>query len=433
MIVQRWIASAAVLGLLIVGMPPALAQERIVDPPSADALVAATNAMLQPADLAAPALTGWPRSDRRFSTGYFNPPGGQDPLPVCVSGPGYRTVSIPRDGAIGFLASFGDVSQYEYEYASASAAAKAWKRVSSDVRTRCTTSFTEEGVRTVNTARRIPGVPGGPKGWAVSTSGNLHAFTAVHLIDDTIQMVSLQGGQRAVPSTTRAALGALATSLADRWSDRDALPITQDVTVTKAERVMVQPQDVPEALPLASAADGGWSSFQGSTPASGPDVFCRGQATLPVGSETFRTVLFSGGDVLGVVGKGFVTQQVDVYASPELAQAAWQEVVAAVGTCRQNVAGPIPSRKPFERLTNGTSTVTVNGVPGVWSTSLSTLPDIDRGYTNGSYSVYLLAGDSIQEVTYGVTRRGITNVTVDQSAVDSLARILADRWVGYPG
>lgn len=408
--------------------PGALAAERIVDPPSSTALVAATNAMLRPADVAAPLMVGVPRADRQFSTGYFNPPGGQDPLPVCVSGPGYRTVSIPRSDAIGYLARYGPVNQYEYQYPSAKRASAAWEQLSKQISSKCNGSYTEEGEKTTNTAKRMSGVPGGPRGWSVTNTGRYEAISNVHLIGDTIQLVAYVGGEKAVPARASSAFSTLATTLADRWAERDSLPVTQDATLTQAETDMVQPADVPTGLSLATAADGGWSSFQNYQPAVGPDVFCRGDAKLPKGAQTFQSVLFSGGDVLGVIGKGWVAQKVEVYATPELAQEAWAKVTAAVSKCTLNAAKPIPAKKEFRRLINGVSTVSVNGVPAVWVSGLDTY-DFDKGYTNGTYSVYLLAGDSIQEVTYGLTRKGVGEVAIDQAAVDSMAQALADRWV----
>lgn len=422
------VATSALLAVAI-GASPALAAERIAEPPSAGALVAATNAMLRPADLAAPLMVGVPRADRSFSTGYFNPPGGQDPLPVCVSGPGYRTVSIPRDDAIGYLARYGRVNQYEYQYPSAERATAAWNQLSKQVSAKCNGSFTESGVRTANSAKRIAGVPGGPRGWAVANSGNINGFAAVHLIGDTIQLVAYEGGQSAVPAKSRTAMSALATTLADRWATRDSLPVTQDATLTKAETDMVQPADVPTGLSLATAAEGGWSSFQSYQPAIGPEVFCRGDAQLPKGAQTFQSVLFSGGDVLGVTDKGWVSQQVEVYASTALAQVAWSKVTAAVARCTQNATKPIPAKKEFTRLTNGVSSATVGGVPAVWINRLDTYPDLDPGYSNGSYNVYVLAGDSIQQVTYGLTQKGVGAVAIDTGAVETMAQDLAERWV----
>jgi hypothetical protein len=432
---MRRMTTALAGAMLIVSAAaaPALAQERIVPPPSAEALVAATNAMLRPADLSGALLVGLPRSDRRFTTGFFNPPGGQDPMPVCVSGPSYQTVSIPRDDAIGYLASYGRIQQYEYQYPSAAAASNVWKQLSAQVASGCRTTFTENGVTTANASARIPGVPGGQRGWAVSNSGNLNAFSAVHLIGDTIQLVSYDSGERAVPSKARAAMGALATRLAGRWAERTQLSVTQDETLTQAERTMVQPSDVPATLPMATAADGGWSSFQSSVPATGPNVYCRSQAKLPQGSATFTSVLFSGGDVLGITGKGNVMQQVEVYASADAARAVWQSVTAAVAKCSKNPTGAIPTKKVFNRSSNGTSSVAMGDVPGVWTSTLDTFPGIDKGFTNAAYSVYLLAGDSIQQVMYGITEKGITDVTVDRAAVDAMAKSLADRWVSFTG
>lgn len=424
--------AASLVGLsvaVVLVAPSAHAQERIAEPPSADALVAATNAMMQPADLPAALTSGMSKSDRRFTTGFFNPPGGQDPLPVCVSGPSYRTVSIPRDDAIGYLASYGGVYQYEYQYPSAEAAAAVWAKVGKQISTKCNGSFTEGDVRTTNTARRIPGMPGGAQGWGVNNSGNLNGYSAVHLIGDTVQLVSFMGGNRAVPAKARAAMPRLAATLADRWTNRSTLPLTQNATITKAEQTMVQPSDAPASLPVATGADGGWSSFRASQPASGPDVFCRGEAKIPAGAFTFQSVFGSGGDVLGIVGKGDVVQQVDAYASTDSAAAAWAKVTAATAKCNKTTPGSITGKKTYEANTNGVSSVSMNGVPGVWTNTLMTYPDIDKGYTVANYSLYLLVGDSIQEFTYGLTVKGLQQITIDRAAVDAMAQTVANRWL----
>lgn len=413
---------------------PAAATETNAEPPSPQALTAATNAMLRPADLAAPFPASQAKSDRIFSTGYFNPPGGQDPLPVCVYGPGYTTVSIPRDNAIGYMASYGGVTQYEYEYPSPAMAAKVWAKLSKQVVAECNSTTTYDGGgTTVSVARRIPGVPGGAQGWSVARSGSMNSVTTVHLVGDSIQLVAYLGSGKGIPAKARVALPRLATSLADRWADRDQLSLTQDATLTKAEATMVQPADVVAPLSLATGADGAWSSFQGSQPGNGPTVPCRARANLPTGAATFTTVLGSGGDVLGITGKGSVVQRVETYASTELAAQAWQKVSAAVAKCSTKPSGSITGKKPYEAAANGTSTVTVNGVPGVWTNGTETFPDFDKGFTNGSYSVYLLVGDSIQQTTYLMTVQGLKQVDIDANAVGSLAQKLADRWLGYTG
>lgn len=413
---------------------PAAAAERIAEPPSAQALTTATNAMLRPVDLTAPLLVGVTKSDRTFSTGFFNPPGGQDPLPVCVTGPGYTTVSIPRDNAIGYMASYGAVTQYEYEYPSAAVAAKVWTKLSKQVAAKCNSTITyDDGGSTTSVARRIPGSTDGGQGWSVASSGDMNTMTAVHLVGDTVQLVAYLGNSKPIPAQARAALPRLASSLADRWAGRDDLAITQDAAVTKAEATMVQPADVVAPLSLATGADGGWSSFQGYQPGNGPDIFCQAQAKLPKGSATFTTVLGSGGDVLGITGKGAVVQQVEAYASAELATQAWQKVTAAVAKCSTKPTGPITGKKPYEATTNGASSVTVNGVAGVSTSTTETFPSFNKGFTNGSYSVYLLVGDSIQEVSYLMTVKGLKQVSIDGGAVDSLAQTLANRWLAYAG
>jgi hypothetical protein len=47
--------------------------------------------------------------------------------------------------------------------------------------------------------------------------------------------------------------------------------------------------------------------------------------------------------------------------------------------------------------------------------------------------VSLLVGDSIQQVTYSLTRKGVGEVSVDRAAVEALASSLAQRWIAYAG
>ena len=431
---RRTITAIAGAALLAgVSVAPAMAQERIAQPPSSDALVAATNAMLRPADVPAAVRKALKGASRFFDTGFFNPPGGQDPLPICVSGPNYTTVTLSRDNAIGYMASYGGVVQYEYRYPSAAAAQKAWRAVSEQVAQGCTTTFTEGDQQTRNTARRIPGVPGGERGWQVTSFGSQNSFSSVQLIDDTIQQVSVVDGKRPVTPRVQRAMAGLASELADRWAARSGATLVQDPTLTKAERTMVQPADVPAALTMATAADGGWSSFQAAVPGMGPQVSCNARAELPAGVATFSTVLFSGGDVLGITGKGNVMQEIEQYASADAAKAAWQALAAEAAKCTRDVNATLSRKTAVNRSTNGVSDVVIDGVPGVWVTTLETYPDLGKGYSNGSYTLHLLVGDTIQQVTYGVTQKGIRDVPVDTAAVDELGRTLAGRWLAYTG
>jgi len=431
---RRTITAIAGAALLAgVSVAPAMAQERIAQPPSSDALVAATNAMLRPADVPAAVRKALKGASRFFDTGFFNPPGGQDPLPICVSGPNYTTVTLSRDNAIGYMASYGGVVQYEYRYPSAAAAQKAWRVVSEQVAQGCTTTFTEGDQQTRNTARRIPGVPGGERGWQVTSFGSQNSFSSVQLIDDTIQQVSVVDGKRPVTPRVQRAMAGLASKLADRWAARSGATLVQDPTLTQAERTMVQPADVPAALTMATAADGGWSSFQGAVPGMGPQVSCNARAELPAGVATFSTVLFSGGDVLGITGKGNVMQEIEQYASADAAKAAWQALAAEAAKCTRDVNATLSRKTPVNRSTNGVSDVVIDGVSGVWVTTLETYPDLGKGYSNGSYTLHLLVGDTIQQVTYGVTQKGIRDVPVDTAAVDELGRALSARWLAYTG
>jgi hypothetical protein len=419
------LASAA-LGVSVL-TPPAVAQQRFAPPPSAQQLVAASNAMLQPNEVSGPLLAGTTSSDRLFSTGFNNPPGGQDPLPVCVSGRSNTTVSIPDAMATGFFTSDGRVSQVAYTYPGTTAANRAWKRLSANIASQCNGSFTEGGTRVTATAQRIPGLPQGQRGWGVRSTGNLNAYSTVHLVGDSIQMVSFLADRPAALTRARAPMNQLAATLAGRWVNRATLPLTQNPVITRAESSMVQTSDIPSGLRVAKPAQGAWSGLSASLPGNALDIFCARRTTLPTPPQSFFSILGASGDVFGLPSGGSVTQQLQVFSSPQDAQQAWQQATRAVQGCSQNPTGPIPTKEDFTRSTNGTANATVDGVQGVSLRQLQTYPSNNRSVN--SYSVYLLAGEAVQVVTYSVTVRGSRQAPINQSAVDTLAQQLADRWV----
>ena len=88
--------------------------------------------------------------------------------------------------------------------------------------------------------------------------------------------------------------------------------------------------------------------------------------------------------------------------------------------CTEGGSGPLSQTKPESRQTSGTSALTFQGTPGVWSRELDTYPDTGtctndagrkvacEGFTAKDYMISLLVGNAIQTVTYYTTVDGIT-------------------------
>ncbi len=211
-----------------------------------------------------------------------------------------------------------------------------------------------------------------------------------------------------------------------RLAGAAALALTQDPLLTSAQRAMITPADVPASLPYTLPADGGWSTFQSYEPGNGPWV-C-GDSTLPKGTASFEA---------GFGGQGGVTaepgawdQRVEAYATADAARKAWRKLTAAVLDCTDGGSGPLSQKKQESRQASGTSALTFEGTPGVWSRELDTYPDTGSpGFSSKNYMISLLVGNAIQTVTYYTTVDGITDMPLDQAAVNAVAEQLAQRWV----
>ena len=222
-----------------------------------------------------------------------------------------------------------------------------------------------------------------------------------------------------------------------RLAGASALPLTQDPLLTTAQRAMITPADAPASLPYTLPAKGGWSTFQSYEPGNGPWV-CGG-STLPAGTASFES---------GFGGQGGITaepgawdQRVEVYATAAAARKAWRKLTAAVLDCTEGGSGPLSQTKQQSRRSSGTSALTFQGTPGVWSRELDTYPDTGtctndagrkvacEGFTAKDYMISLLVGNAIQTVTYYKTVDGIRDMPLDQAAVNAVAEQLAQRWV----
>lgn len=240
-------------------------------------------------------------------------------------------------------------------------------------------------------------------------------------------MLSYVGEDKVVAPRVRPAINRLAGELAGRWVTRSELATTQNPAVTRAESSMLQQSDVPTGLTVATPAQGGWSSFFSYLPGNDFDLFCQRRTTFDPAAQSFGSVIGGTGDVFGFVGRGNIYQQLQVFASAAEAQQVWQRLNGAVRGCSQNPTGSVPKNEDFSRFTNGSTPDPINGTPAVWTRQLQTY--VSENLSVNTYTVYALAENAIQILTYSVTNRGLRQVPINQPAVNGLAQQLADRWV----
>jgi hypothetical protein len=417
------------LGLLLVtlsalvavgGTAAHAATPPVAPPPPPAELTTATNAMLGfdlPAALA-------PAADSDVQIGYINPPGGQDPLPVCVYGPRNRTVSVPSTLAIGYGATNGYVGQSVYEYPSRAAADRAWKTLDAAIGAHCSGTWTDDNGTWTVSRTALPASGAAGRGWsATTTSPGSVIHVAVAPVGDAIQVVSYVRQSTPLGARVPAAIASLSGRLADRWAARATLPNTQGPLLTGATQSMLTEADVPAALPVTAPADGGWSSFDGTTPGNGP-WSCAPTAKVPAGSWSFLTSLGGTGDILSEPGS--LLQAVEVYQSDDAATAAWAKLRRTVLACADSSGGTLASGNSISRTTTGESALVVDGTAGVWSRQFSTEPSIPLSAK--TYSIHLLSGNAIQTVTYYTTVMELQQIPLDQLAVNTLAEQLLQRW-----
>jgi hypothetical protein len=401
-------------------------------PPSSQTLVTTTNAMMQPSDVPAPLL-----SKDAWSVSYTNPPGGQDPTPVCIYGP-VGSVNLSQRGATGYHAGTFDLDQQVYRYASTERARAAWSDVDAKVRAKCRGSWTEEGRTTTLTTGRLDSTVGGPAGWWIRSdvSGGTGSYVTVMPVGDSIQTLRLLSDTTAVSAPSRRAMNRLAVRLAARFAAPSTLPLSQDPLLTTAQRTMLAPADVPAALPYTLPADGGWSSFDSDAPGESPWV-CGGDA-VPAGVASFDVELGGWGDVAAVPGS--VRQELQVYSSEAAAQAAWGTLRSVALGCTAGSGRPLSQTTSQTRQEAGTSSLAFGGTAGIWTREIDTYPASGtcrnnsgrsvqcEGFSTRSYVIHLLVGTAIQSVTYYLSVDGIRIPPLDQLPVNVLAESLAQRW-----
>lgn len=428
--------AAALVATLALATPSGAAQPSpVLPPPTADVFVTTTNAMMRPGDVPASL-----RPKGAWSVGYQSPPGGQDPFPVCVYGPN-AAVMLPMQNAIAYQAGAYGFSQIVYDYTSTSTAQAAWSTVSRQVPAKCTGQYTLDTTTTTLSSGRLAASAGSPAGWwiraDVSGGDGYGTYLTIRPVGDAIQMVYLYNDDFTPTRTQGASINALSRKLAARLAGAAALPLTQDPLLTTAQRAMITPADVPASLPYTLPANGGWSTFQSYEPGSGPWV-CGG-STIPAGTASFEEGFGGSGGV--IVSPGSWDQRVEVYSTADAARTAWNRLTSAVLACTRGGSGPLNPKKPESRQSSGTSALTFQGTPGVWSREIDTQPDLGtctddagkavacQGWTSKDYMISLLVGNAIQTVTYYTTVDGIRDMPLDQAAVNAVAEQLAQRWV----
>jgi hypothetical protein len=363
--------------------------------------------------------------DSGFSTGYMIPPGGQDPLPICVYGDRYRHVAVPDTLAVGFTATNGFVGQSVYEYPSQTAADRAWTRLDRDIVAHCQGSWTSDGSRVTITRSRLAATANAGAGWLVTTVGVGSAVAvAVTPVGDAIQVVSYVRQASSLSSRVPPAIASLSTVLADRWTRRDSLPTTQGALLTAAAMATLTPADAPATLPITAPADGGWATYMASSPGDSPYT-CGPVLSLPRGSWTVMSILGGSGDV--IASPGSLVQDVEVYQSNDAARAAWTALRRAVLACNDPSANPWAAGSSGSRVVSGVSELAFDGVQGVWSRDFTVYRG-DLPVSGKNYSISLLSGNVIQTVSYYTTVDRIAQIPLDQVAVNALAETLLTRW-----
>lgn len=441
----HWGAVSAIAGmavaLSVVAAPTASARVEPVAPaPSAEDLVSATNAMLD-GFVWSKALTTGPDNDSQYTTGFTNPPGGQDPLPACVygAGPGSTSVEVPDTGAVGFSAESGFLTQDVYQYGSEELAKRAWQKLSRGIGDHCSGTWSRDGASTTLTRTRLAAIAGGERGWAVATKAASYVrYSALHRVGDAIQMVSYSRESGRLGAAVPTALNALARRLAARWTDRATAANRQGPLLTGAQMAMLTTADIPTTLPVTSPTQGGWSGFSANEP--GSEFFtCASQANLPPGTWTMSSSRGGLGDVYS--GPGEIDQTINTYQTDDAAALAWRRLRRAVLGCNDPTPARISQTRSVRRISSGVSALSFSGVPGVWSRELDTYPGSEGtcstnsgtvvpcpDFSTKAYTIYLLLGSDIQALTYYTTRDAVGEIPLDQLAVNVLAEQLAHRW-----
>lgn len=414
------LAGAAGFSLVLLA-PPALAADPQAAPPSPEVASQTTNAMLQPGDV--PAVLG---SATGIDTGYDIPPGGQDPFPICYE-PGEFSVLPSLTDAIGYTSRADQVTEEIYVYPSAESAQAAWNVLDRQISRKCT--FVD--VKGKNRVRSRQGALADGSGrWVrmdLTYPDSPAFYSAVGLVDNGIVILRFQGKKGLTQTTAdqRAATDALFAELARRYANRANLGQVQPAAVTSAQQALLQPADIPAALPIQQPANGAWANQRAKLPGEWPFNPCApNKDLLPTGSGYSSQSLGSSGDVF--VKTGLVYQQVLSYESAESAQAAWNRLNRTIKDCNETV-GKLYAKGGNRKTVTGS--VDVNGMPGLSIRTTGT-ENYGRGnsFVTQSYTVFTISGDTILSVNYARSMMGMKRFTINEAAVRDLTATAAGKW-----
>ena len=393
-------------------------------PPSPETLRQTTTAMLQPGDV--PAQLGGAGAQ---NIGYYIPPGGQDPYPIC-QGDTRRAVLPDLTMATGYFSTVGPVTQSVYVYSSPTAAQSSWEKLQRAIARGCDSTRRVDS----NLIRVSNGSATAKSGaWTVtSTTGKDPSgeYTQVAHVDDAV--IALRFNDYTSPTTAagRQAAAALMQTLVARYADRAVPTGVQNTSLSTAEAAMLTPADLPAALPIQSPANGAWSSFTANLPGQAPFNQCNARKDLmPAGTGSFSATF--GDDGGPVLTDGFAWQQVFTYADSASADAAWASLTKSLQDCNQRYGKLYSPTKPARVGKSGASAITVDGTPGLFYRYFETQGSEDKDFrwSTRTYQVFLKDGNVISSLTYGISFDGIRRVSVDEPAVNQLAVTLIDRFV----
>lgn len=392
------------------------------DPPSPAVLTQTTNAMLQPGDV--PAALG---GGGALNSGYVIPPGGQDPTPLCY-GDWPRRVLPSLTNAIGYSNSSGQVTEEAYVYPSAEAAQAAWATLDAQIVAKCAFKESSDGTTITSTQGRW--ASGNQMGRWVNMNNtqkdNPSMYSVVGPVDNAIVITRFQGkkGLKATTAAQRGAVSDLFGVLSARYADRDGLEQLQPELVSKAQQAMLMPSDVPASLPLLAPGDGGWSNVTAQVPSSKPFNFCNtDKPLLPNGTGAFEVNFGGGGDVF--ITTGMVYERAFTFDSAEQAQAAWDVLTKNVQGCNDSF-GKLYAKGGNRRTTNGTTSI--GDLPGLWVRNVDSESWSGNNFVSRTYQVYTMQGDVIVGVQYGVSKKGLKPVPLDEAAVEGLAATAIAKW-----
>jgi len=407
---------------LIAATPALGADASLAAPPSVDELSSVTTALLYPGDVPG-ALGGGGTID----IGYYIPPGGQDPTPMCFGDNSDKAIP-PLDGAIGYYSTAGQVSEDVYVYSSVEAAQSAWATFDRGLAKAC--SFVTVDGKDRERARTGMLRSGSQVGRWVRMETNVAAtggmFSVAGPADNAIVVTRYMAGSDSKDSTAdqRAAMHQMFDVLSDRYANRNQLNMVQPPPITQAEQQLLQPADIPASLPILAPENGAWASFRANLPGTQAYYYCAPlKDKLPVGTGTFDVSYGGQGDIFTKTGK--VYQWVMAYESAEAAQAAWQVLSKNIRGCDESV-GKLFAEGSNRRTTTGS--LELDGMPALWTRGFDTEGYGKNSFSNKDYTVYMLDGSSIVSVGYNKSLRGLKNVPIDQAAVNELAVFAAQKW-----